>query len=305
MTLYGGIEGGGTKFVCAVGTGPGDLRAVVSLETRTPEATIDRVIAFFREQQQALGAIDALGIGMFGPLDPRPGSPTHGHVLGTPKPGWSDADIVGPLRAALGIPVVFDTDVNAAALAEWRWGAAQGCEVVLYLTVGTGIGGGVLIEGRPLHGLLHPDMGHIHLKRHPGDPEWFIGTCPFHPECLEGMACGVALQRRWGAVPSTLPAGHPAWDIEAYYLAQALAAYIHTLSPHRIIVGGGVMRHPGLLDGVRGRVRTMLGGFVRSELVEERIDSYIVAPALDERAGVLGALALAQTATPLTPRLPW
>jgi len=239
-----------------------------------------------------------MGVGMFGPVDLRPASPGHGHIMATPKPGWSGTDILGPLQASLGVPVAIDTDVNAAALAEWRWGAARGCDPALYLTVGTGIGGGVIVGGRPLHGLLHPEMGHIPVRRHPDEPASFAGVCPFHGDCLEGMACGPALQERWGVAAESLPADHPAWDLEAYYLAQALTVYLYTLSPQRIVLGGGVMRGPGLAAKVRAWTRMLLGGYIGSELVGERIDDYVVMPALGERAGVLGALALAATVSP-------
>ncbi len=242
MAVYGGIEGGGTKFVCVVGTGPDDVRATMSFETGAPDATIDRAVAFFLQQKREAGGLEALGIGVFGPVDVRPASPSYGRILRTPKSGWSDVDILGPLQRELGVPVVIDTDVNAAALAEWSWGAAQGCDPALYLTVGTGIGGGAVVGGRPLHGLLHPEMGHIHVIRHPEDS--FAGLCPFHGDCLEGMASGPALERRWGASAETLPADHVAWDLEAYYLAQAVSAYIYSLSPQRIVLGGASCAGP-------------------------------------------------------------
>jgi fructokinase len=253
-------------------------------------------IAFLREQEQLTGLIAGLGVAMFGPLDLRPGSEAHGHVMSTPKPGWSGADIVGPLHSAFSVPVALDTDVNAAALAEWRWGAARGCDPALYLTVGTGVGGGAVVGGRPIHGLLHPEMGHIPVRRHPQDSEAFAGVCPFHGDCLEGMASGPSIEARWGADPGSLPADHVAWDIEAYYLAQALTSLIYTLSPQRIVLGGGVMHRPTLLDKVRSHVQALLGGYIESEMVGEKIDSYIVAPGLGDRAGVLGALALATAA---------
>jgi fructokinase len=300
VAIYAGIEGGGTKFVCAVGSsaegGPPAIKATLSFDTGSPAETIGHAIAFFREQERRSGAIHAIGIGMFGPVDVRPESPGYGHVLRTPKPEWAGADVLGPLREAFGVPLVLDTDVNAAALAEWRWGAAEGCDPALYLTVGTGIGGGLVVGGRLLHGLMHPEMGHVHVRRHPGDPPSFAGMCRFHGDCLEGMASGPALRERWEADPETLPADHPAWDIEAYYLAQALTDYIYCLSPQRMVLGGGVMHRPDLLDKVRGQVREMLGGYIESEVVGERIDDYIVAPGLGDRAGVLGALALAATA---------
>lgn len=301
MAIYGGIEGGGTKFVCAVGRGPADVRATTTFDTTTPDVTIARAIAFFREHEQRGGPLSGLGVAMFGPVDLRLASPTYGRVLGTPKPGWSGTDIVGPLQAAFpAIPVSLDTDVDAAALAEWRWGAATGCDPALYLTVGTGIGGGVVVGGRPLHGLLHPEMGHVPVRRHPGEPAAFLGVCPFHGDCLEGMASGPAIERRWGASPETLPADHPAWDLEAHYLAQALSGYIYTLAPQRIVLSGGVMQRAGLLAGVRKQVRIMLGGYVRSQMVGDKIEEYIVAPGLGDRAGVLGAVALALSASEST-----
>jgi fructokinase len=292
VAVYGGIEGGGTKFVCAVGSGPDDVRATVSFDNVAPDATIGRAIAFFRQPQEEMGGLEAVGVGIFGPVDVRPASPSYGHILSTPKPGWSDVDVLGPLQRALGVPVVVDTDVNAAALAEWNWGAAQGCDPSLYLTIGTGIGGGVVVSGRPLHGLLHPEMGHIHVKRHPDDT--FAGSCPFHGDCLEGMAAGPALEQRWGASAANLPADHPAWAIEAHYLAQAVTAYIYSLAPERVVIGGGVMNQPALISAVREKVRVMLADYIRSDLVADRIDEYIVPPALGDRAGVLGALALAR-----------
>jgi fructokinase len=296
VAIYGGIEGGGTKFVCIVGSGPDSIKALTSFPTGPPDPTISQAIAFFEERERELGRIEALGIGMFGPIDLRCASPSHGHVLRTPKPGWSGAGILGPLRKAFSVPMVLDTDVNAAALAEWRWGSARGCDPALYLTVGTGIGGGVVAGGRPLHGLLHPEMGHVAVRRHREDPESFAGICPFHGDCLEGMASGPAIRKRWGAEPETLPSEHVAWRIESYYLAQALTTYIYCLSPERIVLGGGVMHQPGLLAKVREQVRTMLGGYVQSELVGEKIDNFIISPGLGDRAGVLGALALAEMA---------
>jgi fructokinase len=297
VALYGGIEGGGTKFVCAVGDSPDDVRATVSFETGAPRTTIARAISFLCEAECTFGPLDAIGLGMFGPVDVHPESPGHGHVLSTPKPGWSGADVLGPIREAFPATLLaLDTDVNAAALAEWRWGAAQGCDPALYLTVGTGIGGGAIVCGLPLHGLMHPEMGHVTVRRHPGELQGFGGVCPFHGDCLEGIASAPALERRWGAAPDSLPHDHPAWDLEAWYLAQGLTSCIYTLAPQRIVVGGGVMHRFGLLAKVREQVRVLLGGYVASEMVGERIGEYIVEPALGDRAGVLGALALAASA---------
>lgn len=290
MALFGGIEGGGTKFVCAVGTGPADIRAEVRFSTTTPQETLAQAIAFFRSFQ-----LTALGVACFGPLDPRPNSPTYGQILPTPKPGWGGAAIVAPLQAALELPIAFDTDVNGAALAEARWGAAQGCDPVLYLTIGTGIGGGVLVHGQLLHGFLHPEMGHILLPRDPQrDP--FPGICPFHGHCFEGLASGPAMEKRWGAPAETLPPEHPAWELEAHLIAQALMTYIVTLAPQRIVIGGGVASQPQLLPKVRRKVQSLLNGYVQSPLVGEQIDTYLIPPALGGRAGVLGAIALAEQA---------
>ncbi len=291
QTLYGGIEAGGTKFICAIGTGPDDLRAETQFPTTTPEETFQRAAAFFREQPEAPAAI---GIGSFGPVDLNTDSDTYGYITSTPKPGWGHADFVGAIRRALSIPIAFDTDVNAAALGEQRWGAAQELNTFLYLTIGTGIGGGGVVGGKPMHGLVHPEMGHLFIPRLPDDP--FEGNCPYHGDCLEGMTSGPALAARWGVPATQLEPDHPAWEFEAYYLAMALANYIFTLSPERIIMGGGVMQQPQLFPLIRRNVKSMLNGYVQSPAILERIDEYIVPPALGGKAGVLGALALAQTA---------
>ncbi len=284
----GGIEGGGTKFVCAVGTGPGDIRAEARFPTTTPGETLARAVEFFRQHP-----VQALGVACFGPLDPDPASPTGGSILATPKPGWNDIDVVGPLRAALHVPVAFDTDVNGAALAEWRWGAAQDCDPVIYLTVGTGVGGGLFARGGLVHGLLHPEMGHIRIP-HDRERDPFAGACPFHGDCFEGLASGVAIERRWGRRAETLPPDHPAWDLEARYIGLALANYVCTLAPRKIVVGGGVAGQAQVLPLVRRYVRETLAGYIRSPHVADRIDDYIVPPALGGRAGVLGAIALAE-----------
>ncbi len=293
MALWGGIEGGGTKFVCAVGTGPGDLRAEERFPTTTPEETLARAVAFFR--REAGESLAALGFGSFGPVDANPSSPTFGHVTSTPKPGWAHADVAGPLRRALGVPVGFDTDVNAAALGEHRWGAAQGLDTFIYLTVGTGIGGGGMANGRLIHGLLHPEMGHIRIP-HDRARDPYPGACPYHGDCLEGLAAGPAVEGRWGARGEALPPDHPAWTLEAEYLALGLASLICTLSPQRVIVGGGLMQQAQLLPLVCRGVQGLLGGYLQSPAILERIDEYIVPPALGSRAGVLGAIALAQEA---------
>jgi fructokinase len=292
MTVYGGVEAGGTKFVCAVGTGPANLRAVTEFETTLPDETLDRAISFF-EKQNSLEPLAALGVASFGPVDLRPDSPTYGSITSTPKPGWAGTDIRGRFGLALKVPVGFDTDVNGAALGEHHWGAAQDVSTFVYLTVGTGIGGGGLVQGRPLHGLVHPEMGHLRVP-HDREQDPFAGICPYHGDCLEGLAAGPALKARWGQPGETLPAGHPAWALEAQYLALGLTNLILTLSPERIILGGGVMMQRHLFPLIRERVQRLLAGYIATPAVLEEIDRYIVPPKLGDQAGVLGAIALAQ-----------
>ena len=293
--LYGGIEGGGTKFVCVVGSGPGDIRAETRFPTTTPRETLGQAIDFFHQQQAVHGRLDAIGLACFGPLDPDPTSPTYGRIQPTPKPGWTGADVVAPLVEAFGLPVGFDTDVNGAALAEARWGAAQGCDPVLYLTIGTGIGGGVLVNGKLLHGLIHPEMGHIPMP-HDRQRDPFPGSCPFHGDCFEGLANGPALHKRWGQPAETLPPDHPAWDLEATYIAYALAAYISVLSPQRIVLGGGVAQQSQMFPLIHAKVPQILNGYIHSSQILQHIAEYIVPPGLGGRAGVLGAIALAEQA---------
>lgn len=292
--LIGAIEAGGTKFVLATGTGPDDLRDVERIPTTTPEETLARCVAYFTAAQEKHGRIAALGIGTFGPAGVDPASPEWGFITSTPKPGWQHTDVAGTLARALDVPVAFDTDVNAAVYGEWLWGAAQGCGVALYLTVGTGIGGGVIINGRPLHGLLHPEMGHIRIPR-PAALASFAGACPWHGDCLEGLASGPAMAARWGTAGHTLPPDHPAWEAEAECLASACAGFSCTLSPERIILGGGVMDAPGLLEKVREKTRALLNGYLQHPRITEACGDYIVAPGLGNEAGIQGALALGQT----------
>jgi fructokinase len=293
--FYGGIEAGGTKWICAAGPGPDELFALARIATTTPQETLSEAIAFFQQQAHNSGALSAIGVGSFGPLDPNPRSPTYGRITSTPKPGWAGADIVGPIQQALDIPVAFDTDVNAAAMGEGRWGAAQGLENFVYLTIGTGIGGGAMVNGALLHGTLHPEMGHL-LIPHDRSADPFPGACPYHGDCLEGLACGPAIEARWGQRGEDLPAGHPAWDLEAHYLGLGLANLILTLSPQRIILGGGVMDQRDLFPLVRSRVREILHGYVQTNEIVADIDRYIVPPGLGGLSGIAGAIALAQQA---------
>jgi fructokinase len=275
----GGIEAGGSKFKCATGTGPEDAE-ITEVPTTTPQETIARVVEFFASREP----VRAMGIASFGPIDPNPNSPTFGYIMSTPKLGWRNFDFAGAVQAALGIPVAFDTDVNAAALAESRWGAARDSRSFLYVTVGTGLGAGAFIDGRLLHGQRHPEMGHIRIP-HDRARDPFAGNCPYHGDCLEGLAAGPAIQARWGQPPDLLPDGHAAWDLEAEYLALGIASWTCTLSPEQIILGGGVMQRAELFPKIRSRVAELLNGYV--ELPG------IVPPGLGDRAGVLGAIALA------------
>ena len=292
--LYGGVEAGGTKCVCAVGTGPDDIRATARFATTTPHETLERIIAFFTPYGSELMA---LGVGAFGPLDPRPASATYGWITSTPKPGWAQTDVISVLRQMLDVPIAFDTDVNAAVCGEYYWGAGQGLDTVLYLTVGTGLGGGAMVHGHLLHGLLHPEMGHIRIP-HDWDTDPFPGICPYHGDCLEGLAAGPAIEVRWGQPGSSLPSNHPAWALEAHYLALGLTTLICTLVPQRFILGGGVMRQMQLLPLLRDGVRRLLNGYMQVSALATDIDTYIVPPALGDAAGVLGAIALAQHQTP-------
>ncbi len=293
--MYGGIEAGGTKFVCAVGKGPEEMGAETRFPTTTPEETIGRAIAFFQEQERKVGSLAGIGIAAFGPVDPDPESLTFGFITTTPKAGWQNTDIVGRIKAALPRPVGFDTDVNGAALGEWRWGAAQGLETFIYITIGTGIGGGGMVQGKLLHGLIHPEMGHMRLRRDPQrDP--YPGRCPFHGDCWEGLACGPAIEDRWQKPAIQLPPDHPAWELEADYIALAVHNLICVLSPQRIILGGGVMKQPQLFPLVHEKVLVSLSGYVQHPAILEKINTYLVPPGLGDQAGVLGAIALAERA---------
>lgn len=293
MTVYGGIETGGSKWRCAVGTGPDDTRADATIPTTRPDETMGRAVAFFEQH----GPVDAVGIGSFGPIDRRPGSPDWGRVTTTPKPGWAHTDVAGTIGGRLGVPVAFDTDVNAAALGEHRWGAAQGLDTFCYITVGTGIGGGGMVGGKLLHGLLHPEFGHI-LIPHDRVADPFPGVCPYHGDCWEGLASGTAIDARRAAAAGS-PTEDGLWALEARYLALGLVSVISVLSPERIVVGGGLMTNAGLIERVRVEVVALLNGYLDLPAVTSDIASYIVAPALGSRAGVLGALALAQDAEAL------
>lgn len=292
--LYGGIEAGGTKFVCAVGSGPDDLRDEIRFPTTSPEETIARSIDYFRNRPER-SKLKSIGIASFGPVDPNRSSKKFGYITSTPKPGWRDTDLAGAVGKALNLPVGFDTDVNGAALAEVKWGAGRGLDSLLYVTIGTGVGGGMAIGGRPMHGLLHPEMGHARLP-HDRARDPFKGVCPFHGDCLEGLASGTAIEARWQKRAEALPESHPAWDLESVYLALACNNWICTLSPERIVLGGGVMQNGALFALIRAKTLALLAGYVQHEAILKGIDHYIVPPALGSRAGVLGAIVLAEHA---------
>jgi len=294
MSAYGGVEAGGTKFVCAIGSGPDKLETEISFATTTPRETIDQALAFFREYQQRKELL-AVGVGSFGPVDLNPVSPTFGYITTTPKPGWVNTELLGRIRRALGVPVGFDTDVNVAALGEATWGAAKGLETFAYVTVGTGIGGGGIVNGRLMHGLLHPEIGHMRLP-HDFDDDPYRGACSVHGDCFEGLAAGPALLGRWGRSAEELAPDHPAWSLEAHYLALGLTNLILTLSPQRIVMGGGIMKQTTLFQMVRRNVLQLLNGYLQVPTILEQIDQYIVPAELGDRSGVLGAMALAQKA---------
>lgn len=290
--IYAGMEAGGTKCICAIGTGPGDLRSITTYQTTTPEETLMRAVDFFQSWEEQNGKLDALGVASFGPVDPHPDSATFGFITNTPKPDWANSDIVGYLREYFTIPIGFDTDVNGAALGEWHWGAAMGLDTFIYLTIGTGIGGGGQVNGKLMHGMIHPEMGHIRIP-HDKLTDPFEGICPYHGDCLEGLASGPALEKFWGAKAEVLPQDHPAWDREALFLAFGLVNFICTISPQRIIMGGGVMKQTHLFPLIRSKVLELLNGYVKAPQITNKIEEYIVPPVLGSQAGVLGAIALA------------
>jgi fructokinase len=317
--MYGGIEAGGTKFICAIGTGPDDL-LVKRFETTTPAKTIDEVIKFFKPYtvKDAARRVAAIGVASFGPLDLDMKSPRYGYITNTPKPGWTNFDLAGIIKTVLDTPVIIDTDVNGAAIGELEWGAARDLDTFLYVTIGTGIGGGGVINGDLMHGLGHPEMGHIRIPRDYHDKPGFKGSCRFHlcaPRktsgfgCWEGLASGASMQQRWGRPPAEIAKGdkdyHRAWDLEANYIALGTYNLICTLSPQRIILGGGIMRHPDLLEAVQRKVEKLLNNYFPALDSFGKIGNYLVHPALEDAStgiplsGVLGAIALAKRSHPV------
>ena len=291
--VLGAVEGGGTKFACMVGTSPTDVVDEISIPTTEPVETLAAVVEFLA-RSRPLTRLTAIGVSCFGPVGLDPASPTYGRVLDTPKALWSGANILGPLRERFNLPLGFDHDVVGAVLAETRWGVAQGVDPVVYITVGTGIGGGAYVNGSPLHGLMHPEMGHFPVSILPGDD--FDGVCPFHGRCLEGMVSGPALIERAGRSLADVPPDDPLWDLAARYLAQGLASIVYALSPRRIVLGGGVMRQPQLLSRIQHALLQTVNGYLPIPAFARDIESYVVPSRLDQKAGLYGALVLAERA---------
>jgi fructokinase len=290
--VVGAIEAGGTKFQCALVRGADTVLASRRIPTTSPPETLGAVVRFFAEAQAEFAPAEAFGIGTFGPVDLDTGSATHGRILPTPKAGWSGADLRAPLQARFRRPVAIDTDVNAAALAEAAFGAGRALRSLAYVTVGTGIGGGVVLDGQALHGMLHPEMGHIVVRRDPRDLD-FAGTCPFHRDCLEGLASGPAVEARWGAPLDALAPEHPAADVIGGYLAQLAVAIVLLIACERIVFGGGVMTNGKVLTHVRRRARELLGGYLPVARVSGDLTDFLVPPGLGERSGLVGAALLA------------
>jgi len=287
--LLGGMEGGGTKFACAVGTGPGNIHAEIRFPTTTPEETLGQAIAFFNKHK-----VDAIGLAPFGPLDLDPASPAFGSITGTPKSGWSGTNILAAFHRVFKIPLAFDLDVNAAALGEYYWiPENQDLDSLVYFTIGTGIGAGIITNREIVHGLTHPEAGHVRIP-HDLTKDPFPGTCPFHGDCFEGLASGPALAKRWGQPGDLLPDNHAAWETEAGYIASALVNTILTVSPQRIVLGGGVMERIFLFPSIREKVSALLNGYILSPMLSGNMETFIVPPALGKRSGVLGAMAMAK-----------
>jgi len=293
-SLYGGIEAGGTKFVCVVGSSPQEILAEIRFPTTNPRHTLGYTLDFFRPYASR-GKLAAVGIGAFGPLDLNSNSPTYGFITTTPKPGWSQVDLLGEISRGLHVPVLLDTDVNTAAIGEYFWiEKNNSLDTLVYMTVGTGVGVGVIANKQPLHGLVHPEAGHLFIP-HCKEEDPFEGVCPYHRDCLEGLTSGPAIAQRWGVRAENLPSDHPGWKLEARYLALGVCNLIYTFSPQRIVLGGGVLQHPGLIDLVRQQVIELLNGYVQSDWLSSRIEEYITCPGLGNRSGVLGAVAMAMS----------
>jgi fructokinase len=295
VNYFAGVETGGTNIKCIIASDPTHVVSELILPTLDPDFTIQKVIRFFKDGENHYQiTISAMGIGGFGPLDLDPSSDTYGFITSTPKVAWQNYPLLKTMQNAFSFPIAIDTDVNAALLGETRWGAGIAFKDLIYVTVGTGIGGGVLSSGHLVHGLIHPEMGHMMIK-HDLQRDSFEGVCPFHKDCLEGLASGASMTARWKIAPDQLPYDHPAWELEADYLAQMALNLTLMLSPQRIILGGGVAQHPGLLEMVRSRFQELLNNYLISTRYTSAIKDYIVSPLLGHKAGIFGAIALAQS----------
>lgn len=286
--LYGALEAGGTKMVCAIGKEDGTIIEQVSIPTTTPEETMPRIIEYFKDKD-----IASLGVGTFGPVDVNEGSDTYGHILDTPKLPWRGYDVAGTLEKELGVKVGIDTDVNGSCLGEITFGASKGLDPVVYITIGTGVGVGIFVNGRLLHGMLHPEAGHVLIRQHENDT--YSGKCPYHGNCLEGMAAGPAIEARWGKKAVELKDDTKVWELEAYYIAQAIVGYIMTISPKRIILGGGVMHQEQLFPLIRKEVEKLMNGYLTTKEMKD-LDNYIVPASLNDDQGIMGCIQLAKQA---------
>lgn len=285
MMKLGALEAGGTKMVCAVGNEKGEILERISIPTKTPKETIPELIEFFKDKE-----LDALGIGSFGPVDLNKDSNTYGYITTTPKLAWANYNLLGAFKEALNIPVGFDTDVNSSVLGEATWGITKGLSSSVYITVGTGFGVGIYINGQPLHGMLHSEAGHILVQRHPEDT--FEGNCPYHSNCVEGFASGPAVEKRWGMKAINLADNDKVWEFESYYIAQALVNIILTVSPERIVLGGGIMHQEKLFPMIRNHVKELLNGYLNTKEINA-LDTYIVPCSLNDNQGIMGCFRLA------------
>ncbi len=278
----GALEAGGTKMVCAVGDENGHILERASIVTENPDKTMPEILEFFRQY-----TLDAIGIGTFGPVDLDRTSPTYGYITSTPKISWRNFNLLGSMKREFAVPIGLDTDVNASAIGEASYGITRGLDSSIYITVGTGIGVGVILDGKAVHGMQHPEAGHILLVRHPEDN--YTGRCPYHPNCLEGLASGPAIEERFGVKAAELPGDSLAWEIESFYLAQALVDFTLVYSPKRIVLGGGVMHQKQLFPKIREKYREMLNHYVDTPYVKD-LNNYIVPYSLDDNQGIMGCI---------------
>lgn len=283
--FFGGVELGGTKMVCAIANDSMEIVDRAEIKTTNPKETINILVDYFKDKE-----IASLGLGSFGPLNLNKQSKTYGYITTTPKQGWENTNIIEPFRV-LNVPIGFDTDVNAACLGEVKYGAGNNLDNVIYGTIGTGIGFGVYLEGKLIHGLMHTETGHMLLSKHKKD-EGFIGSCIYHNNCFESLASGSSIEKRYGVKAENLYDNEDVWNLEAYYIGQALCNCILCYSPQRIILGGGVMHVPGLIEKVRKETLSKLNGYVKKDEIINKIDEYIVLPKLKNNSGIIGAIEL-------------